>query len=71
MGEEKTTKKRGERIRGWFNGLKAEFSKIVWPDKKSLGRQTATVVIIAAIVAVIIAILDYFIQYGVNFLINI
>ncbi len=55
----------------WFDGLKAEFGKIVWPDKKSVGKQTLTVVVICVILGIIIAILDYAIQNGVDFLINI
>ena len=23
----------------WFKGLKAEFKKIIWPDKKTLAKQ--------------------------------
>lgn len=55
----------------WFDGLKAEFKKIVWPDKKSVGKQTLTVVVICVILGIIIAVLDYGIQNGVDFLINI
>ena len=55
----------------WFDGLKAEFSKIVWPDKKSVGKQTITVVVICVILGIIISVLDYGIQNGVDFLINI
>ena len=55
----------------WFDGLKAEFAKIVWPDKKSVGKQTITVVVICVILGIIIAVLDYAIQHGVDFLINI
>ena len=69
MGE--SAKKEKRSMKAWFEGLKAEFTKIIWPDKKSLGKQTLTVVIITIIVGIIIAIVDFFIQYGVNFLINI
>lgn len=55
----------------WFEGLKAEFKKIVWPDKKSVGKQTLVVVVICVILGIIIAVLDYGIQNGVDFLINI
>ena len=41
MGETKTEKASKT---SWFTGLKAEFDKIIWPDKKSLTRQTAAVV---------------------------
>ena len=54
----------------WFTGLKAEFDKIIWPDKKSLGKQTVAVIVVSVIVGVIIAVLDLGIQYGVDFLVN-
>jgi preprotein translocase subunit SecE len=53
-----------------FAGLKAEFNKIIWPDKESLVRQTTAVVITSVVVGLIIALLDYVIQYGVDFLVN-
>ena len=54
----------------WFTGLKAEFRKIIWPDQKSLVRQTVAVVAVSVVTGLIIAILDWLIQYGVNFLIG-
>ena len=54
----------------WFAGLKTEFQKIIWPDKKSLGKQTIAVVIVSVILGVIIAVLDLAIQYGVDFLVQ-
>ena len=53
----------------WFAGLKAEFSKIIWPDQKSLVRQTIAVVAVSVVTGLIIALLDWLIQYGVNFLV--
>ena len=54
----------------WFTGLKAEFSKIIWPDKKSLTRQTAAVVDVSVILGLIIAVLDVILKYGVDILVN-
>lgn len=54
----------------FFKGVKAEFKKITWPDKASLMKQTAAVVIVSVVVGVVIAILDFFIQYGVNILLS-
>ena len=54
----------------FFKGLSAEFKKIIWPDKKSLARQTTSVVIVSVVMGLVIALLDYFIQYGVDFLIG-
>ena len=52
----------------FFKGVKAEFKKIIWPDKKSMFRQAVAVVSISVVVGVIIAIVDLIAQYGVNFL---
>ena len=42
-----------------FAGLKTEFSKIIWPDGSSVGKQTVAVVATSVVVAFIIVILDY------------
>ena len=58
-------KKKGG-FKNWWTGLKAEFSKIIWPPKASILRQTVTVVIVTVIMGVIIAILDQLIQAGLT-----
>lgn len=52
----------------FFDGVKAEFKKIIWPDKDTLLKQSVAVVIISIVMGVIIAVLDMLMQYGVNFL---
>ena len=54
-----------------FKGLKAEFKKISWPDRKATFKQSVAVVAISVVVGVIIAVIDYVVQYGVNFLTSI
>ena len=54
----------------WFEGVKAEFRKIIWPDQKSVVRQTIAVIVTSVIVGLIIALLDWAIHYGVNFLVD-
>ncbi len=49
-------------------GLKAEFGKIVWPDGKTISRQSVAVILVSIVVALIIVFFDMIIQYGVNFL---
>ena len=56
--------------KSFFKGVKAEFNKIIWPDKKSLARQTTAVVVVSVVMGLVIALLDYVIQYGVDFLIG-
>ena len=54
----------------WFAGVKAEFKKIIWPDRKSVARQTIAVVSVSVVVGLIIALMDWIIQYGVDFLVR-
>ena len=54
----------------FFKGLSAEFKKIIWPDKKSLARQTTAVVAVSVVMGLVIALMDYLIQYGVDFLVG-
>ena len=52
----------------FFDGVKAEFRKISWPDKESLLKQSVAVVVISLVVGAIITILDFGLQYGVDFI---
>lgn len=50
--------------KSWFKGLKAEFRKIIWPDKETLAKQTAAVVSVSVALGIIIAIVDFLRQNG-------
>ena len=52
--------------KSWIKGLKSEFKKIIWPEKKSVARQTTAVVLITAVLGVIITVIDYLVQIGFN-----
>ena len=67
MGETVKTKKQKK---SWFKGLKAEFKKIVWPDQKSLTKETAAVVIVSVVVGVIISVVDLIGRFGIEFLVK-
>ena len=67
MGETNTEKASKT---SWFTGLKAEFNKIIWPDKKSLSRQTAAVAAVSVVLGLIIAVLDVIILFGVDNLVK-
>ena len=56
--------------KSWFDGLKAEFRKIIWPDQKSIGKQTAAVLSVSVVLGVLITIIDMIVQYGVDFLVK-
>lgn len=67
MGETVKTKKQKK---SWFKGLKAEFKKIVWPDQKSLTKETAAVVVVSVVVGVIISVVDLIARFGIEFLVK-
>ena len=46
MSEAVKTKKQKK---SWFKGLKAEFSKIIWPDQKSLTKETIAVLVVSVL----------------------
>ena len=62
--EEKTSKPK------FFDGVKAEFKKVTWPDRELLLKQSAAVVGISIVLGGIIAVLDMFLQYAVDFLVK-
>ena len=67
MGE---TENKAAQKESFFSGLSAESKKIIWPDNKSLARQTAAVVAVSVVMGLVIALLDFVIQYGVDFLVG-
>ena len=56
--------------KNWFKGLKAEFKKIIWPDKKTLTKQTVAVTVFSILLGLIIALVDALIQYGIDFIVK-
>jgi len=52
----------------FFGGVKSEFKKITWPDKKTMFKQAVAVVGISIVVGVIIAIIDWAALQGVDFI---
>ena len=55
--------------KSWFKGLKSEFKKISWPDKETLVKESAAVIVITVILGLVIALVDMAIEYGVNLII--
>ena len=65
MSENTKTQKKN-----WFKGLQAEFKKVVWPDKKTLARQTTAVVAVSVVLGAVIAVIDVILRYGIDFLVK-
>ena len=54
----------------WFDGVKAEFRKIIWPTRDDIQKETTAVVVVSVILGIMIALLDFIVQHGVDFLVN-
>ena len=65
MSENTKTQKKS-----WFKGLQAEFKKIIWPDKKTLAKQTTAVVAVSVVLGAVIAVIDAILRYGIDFLVK-
>lgn len=65
MGENTKTQKKS-----WLKGLKAEFNKIVWPDKNTLAKQTTAVVAVSVVLGALISVVDALLRYGIDFLVK-
>ncbi len=64
MSEEKKPRE------NWFKGLSGELKKIIWPDGRTLARETTAVVSVSVALGIIIAIVDFVVQYGIDILVN-
>ena len=60
------TVKAKKQKKNWFKGLKAEFSKIIWPDRQSLTKETVAVLAVSVLLGVIIAVVDLIVRFGIE-----
>ena len=66
MGD--TVNNEGAQKKNFFQGLKTEFKKIVWPDQETVTKQTIAVLAVSIAFGLIIAILDLIIKFGLSFI---
>ena len=65
MGE--TASKDKAPKKSFIKGLKTEYSKIIWPDKETVTKQTGAVIAVSVALGLIIAALDTAIVFGLHF----
>ena len=58
--------KENGRFKTWWTGLKSEFSKIIWLNRKTVIKQTAIVIVVTIIVGVLITVIDFYSQLGLK-----
>lgn len=68
MGETASNEKAPKK--DFVKGLKAEFNKIIWPDKETLTKQSIVVVVSTIALGIVIAVLDLIVKFGLNIIIG-
>ena len=66
MAEEAKKKDRSR----WFREMKSELKKIVWTDRKTVVKDTGTVLLCSLLIGVCIWVFDYVLVNGVQLLIT-
>ena len=66
MAETTKKKDRGQ----WFREMKSELKKVIWPDKKTVMKNTGTVLLCSLVVGACIWIFDYVAVSAVHLLIG-
>ena len=64
------TVKAKKQKKNWFKGLKAEFSKIIWPDRQSLTKETVAVLAVSVLLGVITSVVDLIVRFGIEFIVK-
>ena len=68
MGETVSNEKAPKK--DFIKGLKAEFNKIIWPDKETLTKPSIVVIVSTIALGIVIAVLDLIIKFGLNIVIG-
>ena len=67
MSKDKT-KAKESKAAVFFKGVKAEFRKIIWPDRDTLLKQLAAVPVVTVLLGVVIALIDFGFQNLIDLL---
>jgi preprotein translocase subunit SecE len=70
MAEDAKTKKKKDRGR-WFREMRSELKKIVWPDRKTVAKNTGTVLLCSLVIGACIWIFDYVAVSAIQMLITV
>ncbi len=52
--------------RSFFQNIKAEYRRIVWPDRTTVVKESTAVIVLTMILAALIALLDFVIKTGLD-----
>lgn len=57
--------------KSFFKGLKAEFKKIIWPDKNTIVKESGVVLVITVLLGLVIFAVDLLVKLGLGAILNI
>ena len=60
----------GKRISRWFREMKSELKKVVWPDRKTVMKNTGTVLLCSLAIGVCIWIFDFVMVTAVQMILS-
>ena len=63
-------KKPEQKKKSVFKTLKAEFRKIIWPDRQSLIKKTTATIVVSVCLGALIALIDLIFKTGINLIIQ-
>ena len=66
MSTETTNTNEAAPKKNFIKGLKAEFGRIIWPEKDKVKKETVAVLVTTLVLALIIAGMDSLIQLGLE-----
>ena len=55
----------------WFREMKSELKKVVWPDKKTVAKNTGTVLVCSLMIGACIWIFDFVATSSVQMILNV
>ena len=64
MGD--TTKNGEVQKKSFFDGLRSEYKKIIWPAQDTVKKQTIAVLVSSVAIGLVIAVLDFIIKFGID-----
>ncbi len=57
-----------EKIKDFFMGVRAEYSKIIFPNQEDLKKQTIAVIVVSFLISVLIFVIDTVFKFGLGFI---
>jgi preprotein translocase subunit SecE len=61
---------KASKVKGFLDGLKTEYNKIIFPTKQDVVRETVSTIVVSFLIGVVIAVLDLIMKTGRGFILK-